>query len=118
MTMTPVTVLLTAAVALGCYLGWQYLKGQARKPGLTATHLLLGAGGLEQLAVGTQGFQADASGSSGATAAVLIGLAMLTGFLTPLFGRESRRRANTLLITHVSVAAAGFLLFLGWVSNR
>jgi hypothetical protein len=48
----------------------------------------------------------------------LIGLAMLTGFLTPLFGRESRQRANTLLITHVSVAAAGFLLFLAWVSKR
>ncbi len=119
MTMFPITLLVLAAAGLGTWLFLQYLRGEARQPILIGTHLLLGAAALEQLAVlfrGAPNGDRLPSESLGQTVGFLLVVAMMLGFAAPLL-RKSLSTAHTALIAHVSVAAAGCLLFLVWISR-
>jgi hypothetical protein len=114
-----IALFLFAAAVLGCLLGWNYLKGVRSKPGLIAAHLLLGAAGLEQVAIllhGQPNGDAWPSASLANTAGALLALGMVLGFATPLV-RQSRQTMNTVLVGHVGVAAAGFVLFLAWAAR-
>ena len=114
-----VVLLLTGAAGLGVYLGMLYLRGE-RRPWLIGLHLLLGATGLEGMLIlqhGAPNGEVAAGGSLGPVAIVLLGVAMVCGFASPLLSRRSKRNAELALITHVSVAGAGFLLFLAWVTQ-
>lgn len=114
----PVTLFLLAAAGIGCLLGLNYLKG-IRKPGLIAAHLLLGAAGLEQVAMllrGAPNGDAWPSESLVKTAGLLLAIGMGLGFATPLV-RNSRQTMNTVLIGHIGAATAGFVLFLAWASR-
>ncbi|MCP9626666.1 hypothetical protein NML43_06160 [Rhodopseudomonas palustris] len=119
MTATPVLVILSAATALGLYLGLLYLRGE-RKQGLVALHLLLGFGGLETLVMllhGTpDGATAAGSLSFGKVAAGLFAVSAFSGFIAAL-ARRSPVAANVLLGTHVTVGLAGFVLVLAWVTG-
>jgi hypothetical protein len=111
---------LTGAVLLGTYLGLQYLRGNVRKPGLIAAHLLLGAAGLELTAMllrGTPSGDVTPAGRFGTVAAGLLAVAMGSGFAAPLLGPRSRQTANLILGTHAGLGALGFVLFLFWVAN-
>ncbi|KIZ40999.1 MULTISPECIES: hypothetical protein [Rhodopseudomonas] len=120
MTALPVVVILTAASALGLYLGLLFLRGE-RRPTLIAFHLLLGFGGLETLVMLLHGTPNGAEGASnaaslGTIAAGLFAVSAFSGFVAAL-ARRSPVAANVVLGTHVTVGLAGFALFLAWVSN-
>jgi hypothetical protein len=115
----PVTLILLAAATLGTILLLHYLKGRARRPGMLAAHLILGAAALEQMAMllrGTPDGEGVALAGAGKLAAGLIAVAMGLGFATPLV-RHSRSTMNTMLTGHVTLAAAGCVLFLAWVTG-
>jgi hypothetical protein len=116
----PPLLLVSATVALGIFMGIQYLRGRRNKPILIGAHFLLGAGGLETMVIlmrGTPDGEVAASGSYGTMAAGFLALALLSGVITPLVGRSSPASIGLLLATHASVAAAGFVLVVAWVSN-
>ena len=114
----PVIVLLGAAALLGIYLGYQYLRRTRSRPVLIGLHLLLGAGGLEVLAVVLRGAPDGTSvvaGRLGNAGAGLVALALFSGLLAPMIGRRSRETMNVALATHVGVALVGCALVLVWI---
>ena len=120
MTAIPALLLLAAAVVLGIVLGVQYLQRRRSPPVLIGFHLLLGAGGLEVLAMllhGTPDRRILPAGGLITIAAALVLAAMITGLLAPMVGRQSRRTMNVALALHVGVAAAGFVLLLVWTAG-
>ena len=116
----PIALILTASMCLGLYLGWLYLRG-VRKPVLNGIHILLGAGALEGLAVLLHGAPNGAvfvAHSLGVGALGLFAYAMFSCLLGPIFGRQSRRTGEAVLVTHVSAGLVGFLVFLWWVARN
>ncbi len=115
--MIPVLVLFSGAVALGLYLGYEYLRGIRSRPVMVGIHLLLGAGGMELVAMllaGTPDGDAAPTGTLARAAAGLLLLALFTGILAPMIGRRSRPTMNAALATHAGAAGAGFVLLLAW----
>jgi hypothetical protein len=119
MHVTPAIVLLSASVALGLFLGLQYLRRVRSKPALIAVHLMLGGAGLEGMAVllrGTPDGTVIPAGFLGNMAALLLATAMISGLATPMIGKRSPRKVGSIaLATHVGFGAGGFVLFLAWV---
>jgi hypothetical protein len=117
----PALLLITVAVAIGVYLGLLYLRRERPRRIVLGAHILLGIGGLEQLAIFLRGATPSGAtvnvGSSGTAAAALFALAMLSGLIAPLLGQKSRRNGEFMLATHALAGAAGFVLLLIWVSN-
>jgi hypothetical protein len=116
----PIALILTASVGLGLYLGWLYLRG-VRKPVLNGIHILLGAGALEGLAVLLHGAPNGAAFGArplGVGALSLFAYAMFSGLIGPIFGRQSRRSGEAVLVTHVSAGLIGFVVFLWWVARN
>jgi hypothetical protein len=117
----PALLLITVAVTIGLYLGLLYLRGVRPRRILLGAHILLGMGGLEQLAIFIRGSTPSGAtvnvGSFGTAAAELFALAMLSGFIAPLLGQHSRRNGEYMLAAHAFTGAAGFVLFLIWISN-
>jgi hypothetical protein len=105
---------LTAGIGVGVFLGLNYLRG-TRRPGWVPAHLLLGAAGLEQLAMMLQdGRKTDLITWS----AGLVALALCCGLLTPIVAGFSRRRAEMVLVTHITAGLSGYLAFLAWLTSR
>jgi hypothetical protein len=116
----PAGVFLAAAAALGSFLGLLYLRGLRRKPVLIGTHLLLGAAGLEQMAIMLRGAPNGIvleAGVLGNLAAGFVAAAMFSGLAAALLPARSRRVVDVTLATHASVGFAGLALFLAWASN-
>jgi hypothetical protein len=109
----PVTIILAGTVALGVVLGMNYLR-DVRKPVLIGFHLLLGAGGLEQLLIALQGTPAW---SLGVFAAGFLVLTLALGLVGGLIGRRSRRASLIMVGTHAAAGLTGVGLFLGWISG-
>lgn len=112
MTAWPVILVLSAATATGVVLGVQYLR-EIRKPVLIGTHLLLGAGALEQTVVLVA--HTDGAQTMGIAASACLGVTLAIGLLTSLVARGARQLSNVMLLGHVGMGAAGFLLFLAWM---
>jgi hypothetical protein len=110
----PGFLFLTAGLCVGVFLGLNYLRG-TRRLGWIPVHLLLGAAGLEQLAMMLQDGRKTAlmTWSAG-----LVALALCCGLLTPIVAGFSRRRAELLLVTHISAGLSGYLAFLAWLARR
>jgi hypothetical protein len=104
MSATPVIVIFTAAVALGAVLFVLWLRDQ-RRPVLIGVHLLLGAGGLEQLAM----YMGQTSLKP--TAGALFAAALICGLVAALM-REAPRAATAVLFTHIALGLAGFAVLL------
>ncbi|MFZ1109480.1 MAG: hypothetical protein WAN43_14205 [Rhodomicrobium sp.] len=116
----PALLMITVAVTIGVYLGLLYLRRVRPRKILLGAHILLGMGGLEQVAILIRGAPSGVilkAGSFGTAAAGLFALAMLSGFSAPLLGQRSRRNGEFMLATHAFVGIAGFVLLLFWVSN-
>lgn len=116
----PAVLIITTGVAIGVYLGLLYLRGVRPRKIVLGAHILLGMGGLEQLAILMRGAPSGAAlnvGSFGTGAAALFALALLSGFTAPLLGQRSRRNGEFMLATHALTGAAGFVLLLVWISN-
>lgn len=119
MTSVPAIALLTAAAAVGVFLGWLYLR-RVRRPVLVGVHLLLGVGGLETMVMLLRGAPNGATGPAGALGPVAAGLlaaTLVTGLAAPLLARASRLHANVALATHASIGLLGFAVFLAWVTG-
>jgi hypothetical protein len=116
----PALLLVTVAVALGIYLGVLYLRRVRPQKLLLGAHILLGMGGLEQVAILIHGAPSGViirAGSFGTAALGLFALAMLSGLTAPLLGQKSRRNGEFMLATHAFVGAVGFALLLAWIAN-
>jgi hypothetical protein len=116
----PAVILLSGAVVLGVLLGIEYLRRVRSKPMVIGVHLLLGAGGLEVIAMllrGTPDGGVMPAGAIGQAAAGLLAFAMCSGLVAPLIGRRSRATMNVALVTHVTASAAGFVLCLWWFAR-
>jgi len=110
---------LTVAAGLGLYLGLLYLR-RVRRPVLIGIHLLLGAAGLEQVAVmlrGTPNGDVVPAGTLVSVAAGALAAAMFSGLTAPVIGSRSRRNGEAMLVVHVTVGLVGFILFLVWVAG-
>ncbi len=118
--MSPIPILLVvgAAVALGLYLGWRFLRRQPGKPMLIGAHLVLAILGLEGaviLMTGAPNGERLEAGEIGRAAGVLLILAVVTGFLASLIApRRPRKVGLAALGAHAAVALAGFGLFVAW----
>jgi CDP-diglyceride synthetase len=117
----PSLLLLIAALALGIFLAWQYLRRVRSKPAHGAVHLMLGVAGLELMVMLRRGapdgtvMAADALGTA---AAFLLAMAMISGLLSPIVARYWRRKAaNVALAIHSGFGAVGFVLFIGWFAQ-
>ena len=119
MTAVPVGVLVTAAAGLGAYLLILWFRS-ARKPVLIGVHVLLGLGAAETLVVFLH--TSDLADNSPARRLALVAggclvAAIASGFTAPLFGKDYRVVANSLLATHVLAGLAGFLIVLAFLSQ-
>jgi hypothetical protein len=116
----PVLLLITSAVLLGIYLGVFYLRGVRPIRILLGAHILMGMGGLEQLALLIHGAPSGVilrAGSFGAAAGGFFAFAMLSGFTAPLLGQRSRRNGEIMLAAHATAGVVGFALLLAWISH-
>jgi hypothetical protein len=115
----PVVCLVTAAAALGAWLLVLWFRN-ARRPVLIGFHVLLGLGSAETLVVflHTSGLDDDAPARRIAlTAGAFLAAAIASGFLAPLFGRDYRIAANSLLAAHVFAGVAAFLIVLAFFAR-
>ena len=117
MRMIPVLLLYTVTVGLGLYLGYEYLRRIRSRPAMIGIHFLLGAAGMELVAMllaGAPDGRAPLAGALAHAAAGVLLLALFTGVLAPMIGRRSRPVMNAALATHACAACAGFVLLLAW----
>ncbi|MBB1072852.1 hypothetical protein HUU62_00280 [Rhodoferax sp. 4810] len=116
--MMPVALILTASMGLGLWMGWQYLRRLGSNPIHIGFHLILGVAGLEAMVMLMRGAldgQAAAAGTWGKVAALVLGLAVISGFATSVVARRwSRQTVGLVLATHSVVGAVGFVMFLAW----
>ncbi len=120
MTTYPAILLVMTAASLGGYLFWNFLTGKHNKPTLIGVHLLVGMATLEitmMLVRGApDGTQAQYSTYTN-TLFLALGLAMLTGLLAPVVGRQSRIGGRALLYSHAGVATLASGLLLWWTTK-
>jgi hypothetical protein len=117
----PLLVLLCASVALGLFLGWRYLHRLRNNPVHSAVHLIMGGAGLEcmvQLMRGAPDGSVFPAELLGRPAALLMALAMMSGFASPVIGRQfGRKPATAVLIAHAALGAGGFILAMAWLTK-
>jgi len=116
----PAVLLFGCAATLGVVMGIAYLRRRRNSPVMIGVHLLLGAAGMEVIAMLLSGASEGSAlppTSLVRLAAALLVTALLTGLATPLVARGSRRTMNFALLTHAGVALSGFLLLLAWAAN-
>jgi hypothetical protein len=120
MTLWPVVLIYGTTTLIGAYLGFQYLVGVRNRPTLIGVHLLLGAMGLEIVAMllrGAPNGTSAAPGGMGPTVGLLFGGALLTGLIVPLIARPLPRAIGPGLALHASVATAGIGALAWWVMH-
>ncbi len=117
MTIAPIIVIISTTVAIGGYMGFQYLMGVRNRPMLIAIHLLLGAGGLEVMAMLLRGAP-DGSHimrhDLGEIAAIFMVGALMTGLIVPLLAQPAPRRIGPLLLVHAGVALIAYGALVYW----
>ncbi len=105
---------------LGIYLGVYYLRGVRPTRILLGGHILMGLGGVEQMALLIHGAPSGAIASETLVKAAtgLFALAIFSGFTAPLIAQSTRRQnGEIMLAAHAGLGIAGFVLFLYWVST-
>jgi hypothetical protein len=109
----PLALVMVAAVALGVYLTWHYIR-VGRRPGLNVVHLLLGAIALEQLIVMVhQGTQNE---DLAFNVIIVLGVALALGLLSTVVSNRGMR-TGFIVAAHGVVGLAGFAMFLFWLSS-
>lgn len=116
--MMPVAFLLSASMALGLWMGWQFLRRVGSNPIHIGFHLILGVAGLEMVVMllrGAPDGSVAAAGSLGKSAALVLATAVISGFATSVMARRwSRQTGGLVLVTHAVLGAVGFVMFLAW----
>ena len=114
----PILFIITAGVGLGLYLGWLFLRRERSKPVVIGLHVILGVVGLEGVAMlvtGGPGGGDPASGQLVKTSAILLVLAVMTGFASPLLAKRRPRKVGLATLgVHATVGAAGYALLIAW----
>ena len=117
--MLPVVFLLSASMALGLWMGWQFLRRSGSNPIHVGFHLILGVAGLEMVVMllrGAPDGSFAAAGSLGKSAALVLATAVISGLATSVLARRwSRQTGGLLLATHAALGVAGFVVFLVWL---
>lgn len=120
MTTYPVIVLVMAVAGLGGYLFWNFLTGERNKPTLIGVHLLAGMATLEVTMMivrgAPDGTQAQYSAYTNALFLALA-VALLTGLLAPVVGRQYRVAGKALLYGHAGAATLASGLLLWWTTK-
>lgn len=118
MAVIPLILLFGITAALGVYMGIRYLRGIRNKPMLIGIHLLLGAAGLEVMALLLRGAPDGTvlpSTTPGLVSAGLIAAALLTGFAVPILAKPMPKSITPTLALHAGIGTAGVLLLFYWV---
>jgi hypothetical protein len=109
----PLALVMVAAVGLGLFLAWHFIR-VGRRPGLSVVHLLLGAVALEQLIVLVhQGTQNE---DLAFNVIIVLGVALALGLLSTVVSNRGRR-TGFIVAAHGAVGLAGFAMFLFWLSS-
>lgn len=115
----PSFFLVSAAVLLGIYLGVFYLRRIRSGLALRGAHILMGLGGVEQVAILIRGAPSGEM-MSDSLVRMALGLfagAIFAGFTAPILAQRSRRNGEVMLAAHAGLGLAGFALFLYWISK-
>ena len=114
-----VALLLGACMGVGLWLGWQFLRRISSNPLHIGFHLLLGLAGMEAVVMLMRGAPDGAmvsAGQLGKAAALVLALAVITGFATSVVARRwSRQTGGTVLAAHTVLGSVGFVMFLACV---
>ena len=110
----PLTLVMVAAVGLGLFLAWHYMR-VGRRPGLNVVHLLLGAVALEQLVVMVH--QGTFNEPLAFNVIIVLGIALALGLLSTVVSNRGRR-TGYIVAAHAVTGLAGFAMFLVWLSSN
>ena len=111
-------VVFGTVVAIGLYMGLNYLKGAPNNRNLVAVHVIIGIIGLEVFALLLRGAPDGtrlAESRLGPASALLLAGALFTGFIVPLIARPRPVAAGPALAVHAAVGTIGFGALLLWV---
>lgn len=114
----PALVVFGSTVAIGLYMGLNYLKGLRNNRNLVAVHILIGVAGLEVFALLLRGAPDGsrlAESHLGPAAALLLAAALFTGFITPLLAKSRPAATGPALAVHAAFGTIGFGVLLLWV---
>jgi hypothetical protein len=107
-----------STVAIGLYMGLNYLKGQRNNRNLVAAHVLIGLAGLEVFALLLRGAPDGtrlAPGQLGPAAALLFAAALFSGFVGPLIMRPRPAATGPVLALHAAFGSIGFGVLVLWL---
>jgi hypothetical protein len=119
MTTAFVIVFLSSTLFVGLYLISLHLP-DVRQPIAIGLHGALGLSALISLGLFVRGAANEnviAANRFGYLSCGFLALAALLGLMTSYLARRSPMVANVLLLTHASLAAAGFVLCAAWISS-
>ena len=114
----PAILVFGTTVAIGLYMGLQYLKGQRNNRMLVGAHVLIGLAGLEVFALLLRGAPDGthlADSRTGPAAALLLAAALFSGFVVPLIAPAKPGATGLTLAVHASLGLVAFGVLLLWV---
>ena len=110
----PLALVMVAAVGLGLFLAWHYVR-VGRRPGLSVVHLLLGAVALEQLIVLVH--QGTFNEPLAFNVIIVLGVALALGLLSTVVSNRGRR-TGFIVAAHAVAGLTAFTMFLVWLSSN
>jgi hypothetical protein len=114
----PAIAVFGTTVAIGLYMGLQYLKGVRNNRMLVGVHVLIGVAGLEVFALLLRGAPDGthmAESNMGPAAALFLAAALFTGFVVPLIAPAKPGAVGPTLAVHASFGLVAFGVLLLWV---
>ncbi len=114
----PALVVFGTTVAIGLYMGLQYLRGVRNNRMLIGVHVIIGIIGLEVFALLLRGAPDGthlAESRLGPASALLLAAALFSGFMVPLIAAPRPAATGATLAVHAVVGTAAFGALLLWV---
>ena len=111
-------VVFGTVVAIGLYMGLNYLKGAPNNRNLIAVHVIVAIIGLEVFALLLRGAPNGtrlAESRLGLVSALLLAGALFTGFVVPLLAKPRPATTGPALAVHAVFGTVGFGALLLWV---
>lgn len=113
-----VTMLFIGTAILGGWLAFQFWTGGKTFKGASAVHLIIGAAGLEGLALLLRGAPDGTKaplGDLGPYAGFGLAIAFMSGLFIPLIAKPRPGAATPAIIAHASIATIGLGALLVWL---
>ena len=114
----PALLVFGATVAIGLYMGLNYLKGRRDNRNLVAVHIIIGIVGLEVFVLLLRGAPDGtrlAESQLGPASALLFAGALFTGFVVPLIAKPRPATTGPALAVHAVFGMVGFGALVLWV---